>query len=230
MRELRQQRVLVKPKIPTPKLMIQVDKEFERQKLDIERSKAITKWKMLLRIDDQDKDTSSSVSMYDIDSNDEGSKFVSSRTPSIVRQITPPLVNDKEIKILPITKKIYSERHCSVNSVILEEEHPSSYNIEEIFGSFTFNLHRREVSRKKFRKVKQVDGTMREIHEDEVKQVCIIYRKKMNNRKIFQLIVKNVINLSIGPISNITQTKFTKNNNCLDFPKSRTLCNSPKDI
>ena len=32
--------------------------------------------------------------------------------------------------------------------MILEEEHPSSYNIEEIFGSFTFELHKREVIQK----------------------------------------------------------------------------------
>ena len=58
--------------------MIQVDKEDERKKDDIERSKAITEWKMLPRIDDQDKNTSSSsISMYDIDCDDEGTKFVS---------------------------------------------------------------------------------------------------------------------------------------------------------
>ena len=50
----------------------------------------------------------------------------------------------------------------------LEEEHPSCYNIEEIFGSFTFNLDRREVSWKMVRKVKQVDGTLEEMQEDEV--------------------------------------------------------------
>lgn len=106
--------------------------------------------------------------MYGIDYNDEGIVFVSSWTPSIIRKITPPLINDEEINSSPITEKISSERHFSVNSVIMKEQHPSSYNIEEIFGSFTFDLHRREVSWKKFRKVKQVDGTMREIQEDEV--------------------------------------------------------------
>jgi hypothetical protein len=144
-RELSQQRVLVKYKIPTPEQMIQVDKEVERQKVDIERSKAITKRKMLPRINDQDKDTSSSsVSMYDIDFDDEGTEFVSSQTPSIVRQITPLRINDEEINSSPITEKIPSKRHCFVNSMIIKEEHPSSYNIEEIFGSFTFDLHRRE--------------------------------------------------------------------------------------
>ena len=75
---------------------------------------------MLPRNDDQDKDTSSSsVSMYDIDSDDEGTKFVLGRNPFIVRQITPPPMNDEEIKNSPIIEKIPSERHCSINSVIL---------------------------------------------------------------------------------------------------------------
>ena len=52
--------------------------------------------------------------------------------------------------------------------MVPEENHPSSYNIKEIFGSFTFNLHKREVSRKRVRKVKQVDGTLEEMQEDEV--------------------------------------------------------------
>ena len=105
--------------------------------------------------------------MYDIDYDDEGA-FVSSHTPFIVRQITLPPMNDEEINNSPIIDKIPSERHCFVNSVILEEEHPSSYNIEEIFASFTFDLHRREVSQKKYRKLKHIDGTMREIKKDEV--------------------------------------------------------------
>ena len=57
---------------------------------------------MLPRIDDQDKDISSSfVYMYDLDSDDEGIEFVSSRTPFIVRQITPPPMNDEEINNSP---------------------------------------------------------------------------------------------------------------------------------
>ena len=52
--------------------------------------------------------------------------------------------------------------------MIQEEDHPSSYNIEEIFDSFTFNLCRKEVSWKRVRSVKQNDGTMKEVQEDEV--------------------------------------------------------------
>ena len=48
------------------------------------------------------------------------------------------------------------------------EDHPLSYNIEEIFGAFTFNLHEKEVSRKRVMKVKQSDGTFEEMQEDDV--------------------------------------------------------------
>ena len=51
--------VLVKYKIPTPEHMIQVDKEVERQKDDIEINNTIFERKMLPRINDHDEDTSS---------------------------------------------------------------------------------------------------------------------------------------------------------------------------
>ena len=52
--------------------------------------------------------------------------------------------------------------------MVLEEDHPSSYNIEEIFGAFTFNIHRKDVRWKRVRKVKQVYGTLEEMQEDQV--------------------------------------------------------------
>ena len=52
--------------------------------------------------------------------------------------------------------------------MVPKEDRLSSYNIGEIFGSFTFILHRREVSRKRVRKVKQAYGTLKEMYEDEV--------------------------------------------------------------
>ena len=55
-----------------------------------------------------------------------------------------------------------------MHSMVQEEDHPSSYNIEEIVDAFTFNLYKKEVSWKRIWSVKQNDGTMKEIHEDEV--------------------------------------------------------------
>ena len=70
----------------------------------------------------------------------------------------------EEVHSSPITEKVSSER----NFVVQEEYHPSSYNIKEIFGAFTFNLHRKEVRIKIVRKVKQSDGTLEEMQEDDV--------------------------------------------------------------
>ena len=66
------------------------------------------------------------------------------------------------------TVKIPSKKHFSNNSVVPKQEGPSIYNIEEVFGSFTFYLHWREVSRRMFRKVKEADGNLRDINEDKV--------------------------------------------------------------
>ena len=63
------------------------------------------------------------------------------------------------------TDKNQSERHSQVQQ---EEEDPLSYNIDEIFEAFTFNLDKREVSQKRIRNEKQSDGTLKEVQEDEV--------------------------------------------------------------
>ena len=52
--------------------------------------------------------------------------------------------------------------------MVQEQEGPSSYNIEKVFGSFIFDLHWKEVSGKKLSKVKENDGTVRDINKDEV--------------------------------------------------------------
>ena len=41
-------------------------------------------------------------------------------------------MHTEEVNSLPVIEKVSSER----NLVIQEEDHPSSYNIEEIFGAF----------------------------------------------------------------------------------------------
>ena len=49
-----------------------------------------------------------------------------------------------------------------------EEEDPSSYNIDDIFEDFTFNLYKKEASRKRIRNQKQNDRTLKEVQEDEI--------------------------------------------------------------
>ena len=65
----------------------------------------------------------------------------------------------------PTTDKNQSERHSQVQQ---EEEDPSSFNIDEICEAFTFNLYKKEVSRKRIRNKKQNDGTLKEVQEDEI--------------------------------------------------------------
>ena len=93
--------------------------------------------------------------MYNFDSYGEDLDVPSNRSPTIVIHDAP----------LPMhLEKVPSKRHFAVQ----EEDHRSSYNIEEIFGAFTFILHRKEVSWKRVRKMKQSDGTLEEMQEDEV--------------------------------------------------------------
>lgn len=85
------------------------------------------------------------MSMYNLDSNKEDSEVPSHRSPTLILQDVPLPRHLEEVHSSPVTKKISSKRH----SMIQEEEHPSSYNIEEIFDAFTFNLYKKEVSRKR---------------------------------------------------------------------------------
>ena len=61
--------------------------------------------------------------------------------------------------------KNQSERNSQVQQI---EEDPSSYNIDEIFEAFTFNLYKKEISRKRIWNEKQNDGTLKEVQEDEI--------------------------------------------------------------
>jgi hypothetical protein len=58
---------------------------------------------------------------------------------------SPLLENLEEVHSSPTIDKSMFER----NSIIHEEENPSSYNIKEIFEAFTFNLYKKEVSHKR---------------------------------------------------------------------------------
>ena len=86
------------------------------------------------------------------------------RSPTFILHDAPLPMNLEEVHSSSVMENILSER----NSVIQEENHPSSYNIDELFNAFTFNLWRKEVSWKRVRSVKQNDGTMKEVQEDEV--------------------------------------------------------------
>ena len=104
------------------------------------------------------------MSMYNLDSDGEDCDVPSYRYPTVIIHDVPLPMHMEEVHSSPIMENIPSERH----SLIQEEDHPSNYNIEKIFDAFTFNRCRKEVSRKRVRNVKQNDGTMKEVQEDEV--------------------------------------------------------------
>ena len=87
----------------------------------------------------------------------------SRRTPTLIE--AQVLEQPEEVHSSPTLDKTQSARHSQAQQ---EEEDPSSYNVVEIFEAFTFNLYKKEVSRKRVRSEKQNDGTVKEVKEDEV--------------------------------------------------------------
>ena len=74
----------------------------------------------------------------------------SHRSPTLLEVQIPD--KHEEVHSSPTTDKNPSERHSKVQE---EEEDPLSYNIKEIFEAFTFNLFKKEVSRKRVHNEKQ---------------------------------------------------------------------------
>ena len=73
-RELSQQQVLVKYKIPTLEEMMQVDKETKIQRDKIEKDKVTIEWNTFPRVEDYEENlVSSSMSIYSVDPSEEGS-------------------------------------------------------------------------------------------------------------------------------------------------------------
>ena len=83
------------------------------------------------------------MSMYNLDFDREDLEVSSRRSPTLIEAPLPKQL--EEVHSSPVTEKIPYEGH----SMIHEEENPSSYNMEEIFNAFTFNLYKEEVSQKR---------------------------------------------------------------------------------
>ena len=86
--------------------------------------------------------------MYSIYSDQEILEVPSRRSPTLIEVQIPE--KQEEVHSYPTTEK----NPCERNLLIQKEESPSSYNIEEIFEAFTFNLFKKEVSRKRVRNEK----------------------------------------------------------------------------
>ena len=103
------------------------------------------------------------MSLYGIESIEKHSEVSSRRTPTMIENQVPE--QPEEFHSSPTTDKNQSERHSQVQQ---EEEDLLSYNIDEIFEAFTFNLCKKEVSRKRIRNEKHNDGTFKEVQEEKV--------------------------------------------------------------
>ena len=118
--------------------MTKIDKEAKIKKTIVEKSRAAIECKLIIKIEDvEESSSSSSISMYGLDSGKEDSEVPSHRSTTFIEAPLPE--HFEEVHSSPVTEKIPSER----NLVIHEEENPSSYNIEEIFETFTFNLYKK---------------------------------------------------------------------------------------
>ena len=123
--ELSQQQVLVKSQIPTSDHMTKVDKEVDIQGAIAEKNRAAIEWKNPIRIEYEEEELSySSMFVNILDSDQQDSVEPSHQSPSFIEAPFPEHL--EEVHSSLITEKISSKR----NSVIHEEENPSSYNIE----------------------------------------------------------------------------------------------------
>ena len=144
--------------IPTPNQMSQVDKEAEQKKAIVVQCKVSSRRLNIVSIDDEESSSSSSMSLYNIEPHGKGLEVSSRRTLTMVENQVPEQLEDVHSSLT--VDKNQSERHSQIQQ---EEEDPLSYNIDEIFEAFTFNLHKKEVSRKMIRNEKLSDGTLKEV-------------------------------------------------------------------
>ena len=103
--------------------------------------------------------SSSSMSMKNLYSDGKYSNVPFNQSPTIVLHDAPLPMHMEEVHSSPITEKGLSKRHY----VIHDEDNPSSYNIEETFGSSSFNLCKKEFNHNRVHKVKHSDGTFEQI-------------------------------------------------------------------
>jgi hypothetical protein len=161
--ELSQQQVLFKSRIPTPDQMSQIDKEAEQKKAIEVKCKTLGRKLNIMRIDEEESSSSSSMSLYNIESNEKHSEVSSQRTPTMIENQGPEQLDEVHNSLT--ADKNQSERHSQIQQT---EEDQLNYNIDEVFEAFTFNLSKKEVSQKWIRNEIQDDGTYKEVQEDEI--------------------------------------------------------------
>ena len=115
--------------------MSQIDKEAEQKKAIEVKCKTSGGKLSIVRIDDEESSSSSSMSLYNIESNEKHSEVSSRRTPTMIENQVPEQLD--EVHSSPTADKNQFERHSQVQQ---EEEDQLNYNIDEVFEAFTFNL------------------------------------------------------------------------------------------
>ena len=110
--ELSQQQVLFKSKIPTPDQMFQIDREAEQKKAIEVKWKTSGEKLNIVRIDDEESSSSSSMSLYSIESNEKHSEVSSQRTPTMIENQDPE--QPDEVHSSPTADKNQSERHSQI--------------------------------------------------------------------------------------------------------------------
>ena len=98
--------------IPTPDQMSEIDKEAEQKKAIKVKSKASSGKLNIVRIDDEESSSSSSMSLYNIESDGNDSEVSSCQTPTLVEIQVPD--KPEEVHSSLTTDKNQSERHSQV--------------------------------------------------------------------------------------------------------------------
>ena len=84
--------------------MIQIDKEAEIQKVKVEKRKDDIEWRNIIRIEDKEEESSSSLmSMYRLDSNREDSDVPSHQSPTAILHDAPLPMHVENVHTSPIT-------------------------------------------------------------------------------------------------------------------------------
>ena len=103
---------MFKSRIPTPDQMSQIDKEVEQKKAIEVKGKTLSGKLSIVRIDDEESSSSSSMSLYNIESNEKHSEVSSRRTPTMIENQVPEQLD--EVHSSPIVDKNQFERHSQI--------------------------------------------------------------------------------------------------------------------
>ena len=93
--------------------MLKIDKEAEINKAIVEKNRAASEKKNIIKIKDvEESSSSSSMSMYSLDSDREDLEVPSRRSPTLIEDQLPK--NQEEVHSSPTTEKVLSKRQSVI--------------------------------------------------------------------------------------------------------------------